>query len=99
MEESQITSAPKRRPNFSDEEIFAILFGVSDRKRLLLGKLDNTNTAKLKMRGWDEVATAVNTVSSVQRGSLEVRKKFYDLRTIVKKKAASEKTHAGGTGN
>ena len=27
----------KRRPNFTDEEIFAIIFAVNDRKRLLLG--------------------------------------------------------------
>ena len=62
MEESQGTSAPKRRPNFSNEEIFAILLGVSDRKILLVGKLYNMNTAKLKMRGWEEVSIAVNTV-------------------------------------
>ena len=41
------TTKSKRRPNFSNLELVAM---VSDNKILLLGKLDNINTARRKAR-------------------------------------------------
>ena len=90
---------PKRRPNFSDGELFAMVSMVSDNKVLLLGKLDNVNTARRKAMGWDLVCDAVNNVSATRRSTQEVRKKFTEFRANVKKKAASERKHASATGN
>ena len=43
------TKKPKRLPNFSNLELIAM---VSDNKILLLGKLDNINTARRKAMGY-----------------------------------------------
>lgn len=96
---SEKTSRKRRRPNFCDEEIFAMLSVVRDNKILLLGKLDNINTAKRKSRGWEHVTAAVNDVSSYKRDAFEIRKKFSDLRALVKKKVTSEIRQASETGN
>ena len=46
------TKKPKRRPNFSNWELVAMISMVSDNKILLLGKLDNVNTARRKAMGY-----------------------------------------------
>ena len=42
----------KRSPNFSNWELVAMISMVSDNKILLLGKLDNVNTARRKAMGY-----------------------------------------------
>ncbi|XP_047468591.1 nuclear apoptosis-inducing factor 1-like isoform X2 [Penaeus chinensis] len=88
----------KRRPNFSDEEMLALIEGVATKKNVVLGKLDNRITAQVKSNAWDSVTKEVNLVARVPRNVNEVRRKFTDLRAAVKKKAAQEKKHMGGTG-
>ncbi|XP_018009578.1 uncharacterized protein LOC108667106 [Hyalella azteca] len=88
----------RRRPNFSDEEVMALITAVSKRKNILLGKFDKTITAKAKLLQWQAVIDSVNCVSTVKRDVAEVRKKFYDLRTQVKKKATTENQYSGLTG-
>ena len=46
------TTNPKRRPNFSNGELVAMISMASDNKILLLGKLDNVNTARKKAMGY-----------------------------------------------
>ena len=43
---------PKRSPNFSNWELVVIISMLSDNKILLLGKLDNVNTARRKAMGY-----------------------------------------------
>ena len=40
------TKKPKRHPNFSNWELVAMISMLSDNKIVLLGKLDNVNTAR-----------------------------------------------------
>ena len=46
------TKKPKRPENFSNWELVAMISMVSDNKILLLGKLDNVNTARRKAMGY-----------------------------------------------
>ena len=46
------TKKPKRRPNFSNLELVAMISMVSHNKILLLGKLDTVNTARKKAMGY-----------------------------------------------
>ena len=46
------TKKPKQSPNFSNCELVAMISMVSDNKTLLLGKLDNVNTARRKAMGY-----------------------------------------------
>ncbi|KAG7170500.1 t-SNARE domain-containing protein 1-like 3 [Homarus americanus] len=85
-------SAKKRRPNFSEAEVYAIVSEVTKRQQIILGKLDSTRcTLKLKNHAWGEVLNAVNAVARFPRNVVEVRRKFSDLRVSVKKKAAQDK--------
>ena len=79
----------KRRPNFSNEELHALIAAVAEKKNILLAKFDMKVSSKTKNTSWDFVANQVNMVSRVHRDLAEVRKKFFDFRAIVKKKAAS----------
>ena len=88
----------KRRPNFADEEVFAMWSAVQLHKSVILGKLDSRVTSKAKSCAWIEVTRQVNMVGRVMRDVAEVRKRFSDFRAIVKKKAASQKKHCGATG-
>ncbi|XP_042221779.1 nuclear apoptosis-inducing factor 1-like isoform X2 [Homarus americanus] len=90
--------AKKRRPNFSEAEVYALVTEVAKRKEMILGKLDSTRcTLQLKNHAWGEVLNAVNAVGRVTRNVTEIRRKFSDLRVSVKKKAAQDKKYAGGT--
>ena len=80
----------KRRPNFNDEELHAMIAAVQQRKTILLAKFDNNVTAKTKNSAWEAVRE-VNLVSRVHHDFAEVKKKFSNFRGIVKIKAANEK--------
>ena len=76
----------------------AIVTAVFERKQILLGKFDENITAKVKLMQWQAVTDSVNCVSMVKRDVAEVRKKFFDLRTHLKKKVAVENEYTGSTG-
>lgn len=89
----------KRRCNFSEVETSTLIESVTKRRKIVLGKLDSTNvTAKLKQHAWEEIKNEVDTVSRVKRTCDELRKKFRDFKTLVKKKASGAKKYATGTG-
>ena len=46
------TKKLKHRPNFPNLELVAMISMVSDNKILLVGKLDNANTARRKAMGY-----------------------------------------------
>ena len=53
----------KRRPNFSDEELHAMIAAVQQRKTILLAKFDNNVTAKTKNLECEAVVREVNLVA------------------------------------
>lgn len=87
-----------RRPKFGEAELCAIALGVEERAAIILGKLDSSLTAAMKTVAWEEILQQVNAVSRVRRTCEEVRRKFRDMRSLVKKKAASDTKHMEGTG-
>ncbi|XP_042214208.1 myb/SANT-like DNA-binding domain-containing protein 4 isoform X1 [Homarus americanus] len=91
-------TAKKRRPNFSEAEVYAMVCEVAKRKKIILGKLDSRGAIKLKNHAWEEVVKAVNVVAQIPRNVEEVRRNFSDLRESVKNKAAQDKKYTGGTG-
>ena len=52
---------PKRCPNFFNWELFAMISMVSDNKILLLGKLENVNTARRKAMGYWQLPHCANS--------------------------------------
>ncbi|XP_050691561.1 myb-related transcription factor, partner of profilin-like [Eriocheir sinensis] len=91
--------ALKRRPNFSNEELLVLIREVTDRKTMLLGKLDSTRvTREGKNMAWLAVLEAVNAVGVTRRTEDEVKKKFRDFRSFVKKKVADARQEMLRTG-
>ncbi|XP_045620001.1 nuclear apoptosis-inducing factor 1 isoform X2 [Procambarus clarkii] len=94
-----MNGSKKRKPNFTDEEVLMMLNQVQKRKKVILGKLDGSLTVHDKNNAWHVIAAAVTATSPYIRGPNEVRKKFTDLRSVVKKKTAvisRELRKAGG---
>ena len=87
-----------RRANFTEEESLALVNAVITRKRTILCKLDVQLNCAMKKMAWFEVLAEVNLVSRVIRTVDEIRKKFSDFKSAVKKKAAKEKKYQSGTG-
>ncbi|CAL4148598.1 unnamed protein product, partial [Meganyctiphanes norvegica] len=77
----------KRKSRFSDEETIAMINAVADRKHILL-RLGNRNNSNEKTLAWCQVTDEVNMVSFTHREVADVRKKFQDLRSVVKLKAS-----------
>lgn len=85
-----------RRPKFSDAEQYRIVQSVEERATIILGKLDSQLTAAMKNTAWEEVMQEVNVVARVKRTTEEVRRKFRDMRSLVKIKAAADTQHMEG---
>lgn len=89
-----------RRPRFSECELLTIVEEVEKRQAIITGKHDYSAgvTAEKKQLAWQQVCQAVSAVSRVQRTPEEVRKKFVDMKSALKSKAAQEVRHMEGTG-
>ncbi|KAK3880770.1 hypothetical protein Pcinc_014751 [Petrolisthes cinctipes] len=87
-----------RRANFSDEEMMAMILGWQDRQDVLRERFSQNITAKRKKQAWEEVTTEVNSVSRVLRGREEVKKKFADFKSVVKKKMSNIRQEHEKTG-
>lgn len=90
----------QRRPKFSETEALTLVEEVERRRHIILGRLEGSKvTGEKKQRAWEEVTALVNEVSRVGgRTEEECRRKFKDLRSLVKVKAAKEQRHLAGTG-
>ncbi|XP_050707732.1 myb-related transcription factor, partner of profilin-like [Eriocheir sinensis] len=80
------SAVKRRRPNFSNEEILALITGVRQRWETITGPLSSCVTAAAKQRAWEAVVEEVNAVSGVGRSVEEVRMKFSDFKRHTKKK-------------
>ncbi|KAK0133966.1 Myb/SANT-like DNA-binding domain-containing protein 4 [Merluccius polli] len=88
----------KRSKNFSRQELEVLVEEIITKKKLLLGRFDNiTVTAENKKRGWAKVAQTVSAVGFARDGPA-VKKKWADIKSIVKKKAAERSRELKRTG-
>ncbi|KAK4325796.1 hypothetical protein Pmani_003629 [Petrolisthes manimaculis] len=87
-----------RRANFSDEEIMMMITGWHDRQAVLREKFSNIVTAERKKQAWEEVTHEINSVSRVRRNREEVKKKFADFKSVVKKKLSIRRQEQEKTG-
>jgi hypothetical protein len=63
----------KRRPNFSINELEVLAREVSDSKTLLFSKFSDVITNEKKTKKWVQITAKINSVSSCERSSAEVR--------------------------
>lgn len=86
------------RANFSDEEVMVMIVEWKKREQILREKFARNVTAEVKRKAWDEITFLVNAVAAVQRTRDDIKKKFRDFRSAVKKKAAEIKKNYAATG-
>ncbi len=60
---------------------------ISARKKVLIGRLDNSISMQSKRRAWERVAEAVSAVANSIRDVDGVKKKWADLKLAVKKRS------------
>ncbi|XP_046556066.1 nuclear apoptosis-inducing factor 1-like [Haliotis rubra] len=87
-----------RHSNFSPSEISLLAEEVKARQSVLFGPFSSTVTNTAKIREWDEIATKLNACSSVQRSGAQIRKKWNDYKSQVKKKAIDVRRECCKTG-
>ncbi|XP_050703324.1 nuclear apoptosis-inducing factor 1-like [Eriocheir sinensis] len=61
------SAVKRRRPNFSTEEVLALITAVRQRWHIITGPLSSCLTAAAKQRAWEAVVEEVNAVSGVGR--------------------------------
>lgn len=93
------TEPKKRKSNFSSAETVNLLEEYMVYKDVLIAKFSAKVTHATKNHAWLQITHHVNKVSKTIRTVAEVKKKFMDLRTSVKKKRAEEVKYRRGTGN
>lgn len=87
----------RRRPNYSKEEVLALVTGVRKRWHIL-SSVSSTLTAADKQQAWEDVTKEVNGVSRVVRSVDEMRIKFFDFKSSTKRKMVAWKQKQNSTG-
>ncbi|XP_042889852.1 myb/SANT-like DNA-binding domain-containing protein 4 [Penaeus japonicus] len=90
----------KRRPNFSSDEVLALIATVQQHQDILEGPLTATVSYETKVKTWEAVTAAVNATGKTLRSPEEVKLKYIDFKSNTKKKLSIRKkkllTETGG---
>lgn len=88
----------KRRPNFTHDELMALIANVQLHQEILEGPLTATVTHQMKLRAWEEVTAVVNATGKTLRSPEEVKLKYIDFKSHTKKKLNFRKKLQTATG-
>ena len=89
----------KRSANFTAREVETLVTEVEKRKEVLFGKLSGNVTGDLKNKAWAEVTASVNEVGIGQvRKECEVKKKWSDTMSALKRRESKRHTEMKATG-
>ncbi|XP_078496115.1 uncharacterized protein LOC144829071 [Lissotriton helveticus] len=91
-------SSQKRKPKFSSTELQVLVEEVVRVHRQLFGKLSLNVPESTKRRLWSDIGQKVNAVGVTPRSLDELKKRFYDIRSLTKRKMAEIQKQAGVTG-
>ncbi|XP_036384695.1 nuclear apoptosis-inducing factor 1-like [Megalops cyprinoides] len=89
--------AKKRKMNFSEREVEIILEEIEKQKHILINHSTAGVTHIAKNNAWMEVLKKVNAVTTCPRELAEVKKKWSDLKTDVRRKVAQARAAVEGT--
>uniref|UniRef100_A0A8C1HVB4 Nuclear apoptosis inducing factor 1 n=1 Tax=Cyprinus carpio carpio TaxID=630221 RepID=A0A8C1HVB4_CYPCA len=93
------SQAKKRKTNFSEREVEIIVEEMEKQKHILVNHFNAGVTHIAKNSAWTEILKRVNAVSTCQRELAEVKKKWSDLKTEVRRKVAQARAAMEGTGD
>ncbi|KAJ3605263.1 hypothetical protein NHX12_027313 [Muraenolepis orangiensis] len=89
--------AKKRKMNFSDREVEIIVEEIEKHKHILVNHFNAGVTHISKNNAWVEILKKVNAVTTCPRELAEVKKKWSDMKTEVRRKVAQARSAIEGT--
>ncbi|XP_028851792.1 nuclear apoptosis-inducing factor 1 isoform X2 [Denticeps clupeoides] len=90
------SQAKKRKMNFSEREVEIIVEEMEKQKHILVNHFNAGVTHITKNNAWVEILKRVNAVTTCQRELAEVKKKWSDLKTEVRRKVAQARAAMEG---
>uniref|UniRef100_A0A3B1IC62 Nuclear apoptosis inducing factor 1 n=1 Tax=Astyanax mexicanus TaxID=7994 RepID=A0A3B1IC62_ASTMX len=91
------SQAKKRKMNFSEREVEIIVEEMEKQKHVLVNHFNAGVSHIAKNGAWLEILKRVNAVTNCQRELAEVKKKWSDLKTEVRRKVAQARAAMEGT--
>ncbi|XP_069369437.1 nuclear apoptosis-inducing factor 1 [Paralichthys olivaceus] len=91
------SAAKKRKMNFSEREVEIIVEEIERHKHTLVNHFNAGVTHMAKNNAWLEILKKVNSVTTCPRELAEVKKKWSDMKTEVRRKVAQARAAIEGT--
>lgn len=91
------STAKKRKMNFSEREVEIIVEEIEKQKHTLVNHFNAGVTHMAKNNAWLEIVRRVNAVTTCPRELAEVKKKWSDMKTEVRRKVAQARSAIEGT--
>ncbi|XP_028664446.1 nuclear apoptosis-inducing factor 1 [Erpetoichthys calabaricus] len=91
------SQAKKRKMNFSEREVEIIVEEMEKQKHILVNHFNAGVAHIAKNNAWLEILKRVNAVTTCQRELAEVKKKWSDLKTEVRRKVAQARAAMDGS--
>lgn len=91
------STAKKRKMNFSEREVEIIVEEIEKQKHTLVNHFNAGVTHMAKNNAWLEIVRRVNAVTTCPRELAEVKKKWSDMKTEVRRKVAQARCAIEGT--
>ncbi|XP_078502709.1 nuclear apoptosis-inducing factor 1 isoform X2 [Lissotriton helveticus] len=88
--------AKKRKMNFSEREVEIIVEELERQKHVLINHFNAGVPLLAKSSAWQDILRRVNAVSTCQRQAAEVKKKWSDLKTEVRRKVSQVRAAMDG---
>lgn len=89
--------AKKRKMNFSEREVEIIVEEIEKQKHTLVNHFNAGVTHMAKNNAWVDILRKVNAVTTCPRELAEVKKKWSDMKTEVRRKVAQARAAIEGT--
>ncbi|KAM3933909.1 myb/SANT-like DNA-binding domain-containing protein 4 isoform 2-T2 [Leptodactylus fuscus] len=89
----------KRKSNFSVQETQTLLTEIKKRRDVIFSKQLNTTINEMKRKAWEEIAECVNALGEgEQRTGTEVKRRYLDWRSLIKRKSLNSDLKIGNSG-
>lgn len=93
------TPAKKRKTNFSEQEVEIIMEEMEKQKHILINHYNAGVPLLTKSNAWYDTLKRVNAISTCHRELAEVKKKWSDLKTEVRRKMSQARATVEGEGD
>nr|XP_037285075.1 nuclear apoptosis-inducing factor 1-like [Rhipicephalus microplus] len=87
-----------RQPNFTKEELAILVDGYEANQRAIENRGEGPRGSQAKHRAWEDITATLFAVSGIVRTPAEVRKKWCDVKSATKARAAAVRCSQAKTG-